>query len=255
MNFVKQIPDPPEIGACELHGNFEFRYLLLAINTWFPINARSVQKSAKKKTCRGRRKKEFDRVERLNRLKLSCGFSLRNLNASFDDFISESPEQSKAKSTAEKYAKHVIDGGAGCLVMVGSVGAGKTLLATAIADAFINSGKKCCIVRVSEMLRDFKDSWRKDSEKSESQVMGYYSNVGLLIIDEIGIQFGSDTEKNYIFEVIDNRYQDMKPTVFISNLDVEGVKESIGARVYDRLREDGGKVIAFDWESMRGRKP
>lgn len=255
MNFVNQMPAKPEIGKCETHGNFEFRYIVFGEKYMVSDQCPSCAKEREEKRLdEENAKKEADRIERLNRLKLSCGFSLRNLNASFSDFIAESPEQSKAKATAENYAKHVIEGGAGCLVMVGSVGAGKTMLATAIGDAFINAGKKCCIVRVSEMLRDFKDSWRKDSEKSESQVMDYYSKVGLLIIDEIGIQFGSDTEKNYIFEVIDNRYQDMKPTVFISNLDVDGVKESIGARVYDRLKEDGGKVIAFNWESMRGKK-
>jgi DNA replication protein DnaC len=44
----------------------------------------------------------------------------------------------------------------------------------------------------------------------------------------------------------------MLPTVLVSNLDVEGVKQCIGDRVYDRLRDDGGKVIAFTWGSMRG---
>ena len=84
--------------------------------------------------------------------------------------------------------------------------------------------------------------------------MDRLSKVGLLIIDEIGIQFGSDTEKLLISEIIDNRYQNLLPTVLISNLDLAGIKSCIGERSYDRLREDGGKVVAFNWDSHRGAK-
>ncbi len=75
--------------------------------------------------------------------------------------------------------------------------------------------------------------------------------MDLLIIDEVGSQFGSDTEKLFIFEIIDGRYQEMKPTILISNLDINGIKESIGERCVDRLREGGGSMIAFNWESSR----
>ena len=72
-------------------------------------------------------------------------------------------------------------------------------------------------------------------------------------VDEIGVQFGSDTEKMFIFEVLDGRYNKMKPTILISNLPISGIKECIGDRCIDRLREDGGKVIVFDFESQRGK--
>ena len=55
----------------------------------------------------------------------------------------------------------------------------------------------------------------------------------------------------FVFDVINGRYEEELPTVIISNLDVAGVKEIIGDRCIDRLRQDGGKVIAFDWESQR----
>ena len=73
----------------------------------------------------------------------------------------------------------------------------------------------------------------------------------LLVIDEVGAQFGSDTEKLFIFDIIDGRYQDMKPTILISNLDIAGIKDVIGERCVDRLREGGGSMIAFNWESSR----
>ena len=44
----------------------------------------------------------------------------------------------------------------------------------------------------------------------------------------------------------------MKATFLASNLDVNGITENIGSRCMNRLKEDGGKVIAFDFESQRG---
>jgi DNA replication protein DnaC len=74
-----------------------------------------------------------------------------------------------------------------------------------------------------------------------------------LIIDEVGVQFGSDTEKMIVFDIIDGRYSNMLPTILISNLALPDVKELIGERAIDRLREDGGVVVAMKWDSNRGK--
>ena len=38
-------------------------------------------------------------------------------------------------------------------------------------------------------------------------------------------------------------------------MEVLGVgRACLDERVFDRLREDGGQVISFDWDSMRGRE-
>ena len=57
----------------------------------------------------------------------------------------------------------------------------------------------------------------------------------------------------FIFEIIDGRYNKVKPTILISNLDVAGIKDLIGERCINRLKEDDCKVIAFDFESQRGK--
>jgi DNA replication protein DnaC len=43
----------------------------------------------------------------------------------------------------------------------------------------------------------------------------------------------------------------MKPTVVISNLAKEALGEFIGERSIDRLRENGGRLVVFDWASYR----
>lgn len=96
-----------------------------------------------------------------------------------------------------------------------------------------------------------KSSWNKNAEESEEQVMRTYIAPNLLVIDEIGVQFGSEAEKIILFEIINERYEAMKPTILISNLSQQELGAYVGERIVDRMREGGGAMIAFDWESYR----
>jgi DNA replication protein DnaC len=65
------------------------------------------------------------------------------------------------------------------------------------------------------------------------------------------VQAGSTSEQNLLFDVINERYNNRLPTLLLSNLTQAEVVAVLGERVIDRLREDGGKVITFDWQSAR----
>lgn len=255
MKFIKEIPATPETGSCELHGQYEFRYLDMLGKILVSDGCSKCAEIAENDRLQkeAAEKDEKDR-KRLIDKKQSCGINVRHFDCSFDNYKAATAEQKKALQQVSDYADSVFNGAASCLVLAGSVGTGKTHLACAVANKFIENGRSCVLIKMSELIRSIKDTWRKESDMTETKIIERYSGVRLLIIDEIGIQFGSDTEKLLISEIIDNRYQSMLPTVMISNLDVAGIKSCIGDRSYDRLREDGGKVVAFNWESHRGVK-
>jgi DNA replication protein DnaC len=79
------------------------------------------------------------------------------------------------------------------------------------------------------------------------------TDLSLLVIDEIGVQFGSQAEKTIFAELINRRYSALKPTVLIGNLTIKELSEAIGERVLDRFR-DGGHTVTFTWPSQRGIK-
>ena len=178
----------------------------------------------------------------------NAGISKRNLYKTFDDYICTNEGQSKAKNDCERFVKEFPSEKS--MIMVGGVGTGKTLLASAMLDSLVDNNR-CEIIKVIDLIRHLKSTWAKDSDNTEEDLIKYYCKLDLLILDEVGSQFGSDTEKLFIFDIIDGRYQDMKQTVLISNLDIDGIKDVIGERCIDRLREGGGSMIAFDWKSSR----
>lgn len=100
-------------------------------------------------------------------------------------------------------------------------------------------------------IRRVKETWSKGSTETESQAVSALTYPSLLILDEIGLQFGTDTEKTILFDVLNERYENDKPCILISNLSLDGVRKFVGERVFDRLREGGGEAVVFDWESHR----
>ena len=89
------------------------------------------------------------------------------------------------------------------------------------------------------------------SSHTESQIIDALASVELLVIDEIGVQSGTDAESRALFDVFNTRYEHMKPTIFISNLQLDGFADAVGGRVMSRLREDGGEILSFNWEDGR----
>lgn len=136
------------------------------------------------------------------------------------------------------------------LLMVGNPGTGKTHLACAVIDAL----EKSYAVRYSTVA-DFsaavRECYKDGAKHTEKQVMQRYATPDLLVLDEVGASSGSDHEKQIFFEVLNERYNAVLPTILISNLPQADITNYLGERVMDRLREGGGKMLRFDWESHR----
>ena len=124
------------------------------------------------------------------------------------------------------------------------------MLANCVANSLVAS-HSVRIIKLVDMVREIKNTWQRGTEASEIDVINHYTQLDLLIIDEAGIGFNSDTEKMLIFDIIDGRYQNMKPTMIISNLDMDELTSAIGERVIDRLRDGGGQKLVLNWESYR----
>ena len=238
-----------ELTSCKTHGEFIGKFYNINGDKKYGGACQQSLKAADKHEQEYKDKEEKGRAAaRRIRARENSGISKRNLFKTFDDYICTNEGQSKAKNDCVRFTESFPSDKS--LIMSGDVGTGKTLLASAIVDALVDD-YRCEIVKVIELVRSLKATWSKDSKETEEELIRYFVGLDLLILDEVGTQFGSDTEKLFVFDIIDGRYQDMKQTVLISNLDIDGIKDAIGERCVDRLREGGGMMIAFDWKSLR----
>ncbi len=102
------------------------------------------------------------------------------------------------------------------------------------------------------LIQAIRRTWGNDGEGRESAVIDEFADASLLVIDEIGVQSGTDNEKALLFDVLDRRYSEMRPTIFGTNLDKVQFQEFVGDRVWDRLTETA-RWVPFGWESYRPR--
>jgi DNA replication protein DnaC len=239
----KQLTRP---AFCATHGDYlESGQRLLGERViWSGCKQCKEIKSALGEERKLRRKGEM----RLNQ----AGIPLRFRGRSFDNFIAESPEQKNALAVAECFARnfaHHVNSGSS-LIFSGRAGTGKSHLALAIAQA-VMARHSVMYLNAMDALRMIRDTWRKGSLRSETEVLNWLGSIDLLIIDEVGVQHGTDSEQVLMFDIINRRYRDMKPSIFLTNLGTRGFSEFITERSYDRLKECS-TWVTFNWDSHRG---
>lgn len=127
----------------------------------------------------------------------------------FDDYEVVNDTQ---KLALEK-SKAIAEGGNRSLLLLGDNGLGKTMLASL---ALMKRGGY--IYKMYEIVTQIKSSYKANSDVDELDILRKLSTCPLLVIDEIGKQFGSESEKNWLSYVIDERYERNIPVLLISNL-------------------------------------
>lgn len=246
-----QVMEEPSI--CELHGTYMSK-VFKSFRSQCPDCKEEKEKQEQAKKAEELAKaKEAALIDRLE----ASGIAPRFMRCTLDNYEAKNQGQQKALKFAQDFVsgfEDVLTTGRSA-VFVGTPGTGKTHLASAIAQAVARRyNASFCYVTVLRAMRAIKATWREDSEQSESDVVWKLTSPDLLILDEVGVQFGSEFEKNILFDVINYRYEHRKPTIFLSNLSAPELTAYLGERVVDRLREDGGAVIPFQWESNRGKR-
>lgn len=173
----------------------------------------------------------------------------------FENYIIENEGQKKAVENIKKFINNYQR--ANGLILIGTNGTGKNHLASATVKKIVSIYNKTALVtKAIKIVRKIKESWKKNNEETETQVIKYYVKPDLLVIDEVGRQVGSETEAMFLSEIIDDRYENLKQTIITGNVTIQELKKLIGERSVERFKEKeymGETVIVCDWESYRGK--
>jgi DNA replication protein DnaC len=173
----------------------------------------------------------------------------------FDNYQAEEEGQQRALRIARAYAAEwdTMRKRGTCLIFSGEAGTGKTHLACAIANAVIRNGSAALFMTVSDAMRAVKRSYDRDQGVSEGEAIAALVEPPLLILDEVGMDYGTEHSKALLFDLMNKRYEQVRSTIVLTNLDAAALREYFGDRIMDRLREGGGKLVPFTWDSHRGK--
>jgi DNA replication protein DnaC len=136
------------------------------------------------------------------------------------------------------------------LLLMGTVGVGKTHLAVSILKGLTERGFNCLFYEFGSLLKEIQDSYNPKTFASELGVLSPVLQADVLVLDELGASKPTDWVRDTMAHIINTRYNDKKLTVFTTNyLDErrrdgeEVLEDRVGTRLRSRLYEMCRTVI------------
>ena len=119
------------------------------------------------------------------------------------------------------------------LLIWGDVGCGKSFLAGAIANALIDQEVRVKMTNFTAILNDLSSTF-----EGRNEYLNRLCSYPLLIIDDFGMERGTEYGLEQVYSVIDGRYRSKKPLIVTTNLtltELRSAADTAHKRIYDRV--------------------
>ena len=130
----------------------------------------------------------------------------------------------------------------------GGVGTGKSYFAGCIANALMEQEVAVRMTNFALILNDLTASF-----EGRNEYITRLCRAPLLILDDFGMERGTEYGLEQVYNVIDSRYRSRRPLIVTTNLslqDLQHPQDTAHARIYDRLLEMCAP-IRFSGENFR----
>lgn len=124
-----------------------------------------------------------------------------------------------AKDYANKCINNEQENG---LIITGNSGVGKTHLVASISNELIEKDKLVLIGRLTSLLDMIKETF-KDNSKSENELIELFSNIDMIVIDDLGTEKISSWALDKLYTIIENRNENKLPIIITTKFDKEGL--------------------------------
>lgn len=105
------------------------------------------------------------------------------------------------------------------LTFAGDIGTGKTMVAAATANELANLGYAVRFLTVTALQAKLKD-W-----DNAQDIMADLKSVDLLVLDDFGQERVTEWSSSTLFDLVDSRYQDKRPTILTTNLGAKQMRD------------------------------
>ncbi len=136
------------------------------------------------------------------------------------------------------------------LVLSGDTGRGKTGLASCTLMARAQRGQPVLWIDFSRFIRRVKDTYQDNSDATYEQVVGAAARVPFLFVDDMGDMKrrgeATDHTRDVVYDVVSERYNELRPTLITTNLSFIQFKEQFGDRIAYRILQ------LYHWVDVHG---
>ena len=127
------------------------------------------------------------------------------------------------------------------MMLLGTVGNGKTHLGVAIMHVLMPQGVPCMFVSVPELLAAVRASYSSKRDNTELDIVRAAQTVGLLVLDDLGAEriteYNQEFVQEILFRIVNWRYRHDMPIIATTNSDLDLMAERVGARIWSRMVE------------------
>ena len=117
----------------------------------------------------------------------------------------------------------------------GPVGSGKTIFAAMILEsrkkrAFVeNKPFPAYFISVPFLLSTLRNTFSAGVQQdTEMDLITLYGNIEHLLLDDLGSEKSTDWSLQSLYIIINSRYENLKPTIFTNNFDLDQLAEKLG---------------------------
>ncbi len=128
------------------------------------------------------------------------------------------------------------------LIIYENIGFEKTYFGACIANKMIENNKIVLMEKSSSIIDKIKESFNKDG-LSETQIIELYSNVDMLIIDDLGNENLSKWALEKLYKIISNRYDNELPIVITTRYNKEQLIEQLSTENDTEIAEEIVEVL------------
>lgn len=117
----------------------------------------------------------------------------------------------------------------------GNVGTGKSYFAGCIANALMEQEVPVCMTNFATILNNL-----FNGVEGRNEYISKLCAYSLLVLDDFGMERGTEYGLEQVYNVMDSRYRSKKPLIVTTNLTLEQIQhpeDTPHARIYDRLLE------------------
>lgn len=146
------------------------------------------------------------------------------------------------------------------LFITGKTGCGKTHLAAAIVKEIPTVSKYTytttipgtVFITAPELLLKARSAFTDNTKWSEEGIIDYYSRCELLCLDDLGAEKTTEYAITTLYLILDRRSRNEMQTIITSNLSLDEIESTLGARIASRLSEM--KVIKINMPDYRKKR-
>lgn len=159
---------------------------------------------------------------------------------------------SKLYNILEKYCEKFPNNKIKAFTFSGTVGAGKTCLLSAVANALLEKGYFVHYLSAGE-LNDIFLAYHLANLSEKAKVFEPLLEADALIIDDLGTEpIRKDVTVNYFYKLIEERMAKDKTVMISTNLSLDALKERYSSRTVSRLTAKGKGVFGeFGGDDLR----